>query len=551
MVCFNPIHSYYPLLPTEDYHTKESKRYIKFTLPKYDYALDLPGGTAYFDYETRDKEVVFGDAVGHFKVKTKNISIPKYIDCRLPCGKCLGCLADKSRNYATRAIHEYYANRDQEGCFVTLTFNDDMLNKRDVENPWSVSRTELSGFIKRMRERIYSKYGKTVRIFASGEYGELHLRPHYHMIIYGFNFPDKYETSYRPFGKDIIRYYRSDFLEDLWKPAYDNPSFGFSSIGELTQNSCQYVSRYTAKKLNNLTDKEYKRSNTEKPFLYTPSKEGLGFKYFQKYYKEIYANGYCHWHNGVKAPIPSYYNTLLKKYDPDLFEVYKLDKLKFMFDNLFQENLELSEQRLKVREEVLKLKNDKCIRSYEELSNLHNIYYLNISKRYKKPLKRFKSANFIFDLKIEDARKELVQDDNMYDFIFLDAFTPAKCPALWTVDFFKLLFRHLNADGMILTYSNSAAVRNAFLNAGFFIGKIFNPDMNKFTGTIAVKNKSLIEHELSEYDLGLLKTKAGIFYRDENLAGLNEAIIKRHQIDIEYSNLISSSKFIKDWNKQH
>ena len=178
---------------------------------------------------------------------------------------------------------------------------------------------------------------------------------------------------------------------------------------------------------------------------------------------------------------------------------------------------------------------------------LHNIYYLNISKRYKKPLKRFKSANFIFDLKIEDARKELVQDDNMYDFIFLDAFTPAKCPALWTVDFFKLLFQHLNADGMILTYSNSAAVRNAFLNAGFFIGKIFNPDMNKFTGTIAVKNKSLIEHELSEYDLGLLKTKAGIFYRDENLTDLNEAIITRHKNEVEKSGLISSSKYIKSF----
>ena len=178
---------------------------------------------------------------------------------------------------------------------------------------------------------------------------------------------------------------------------------------------------------------------------------------------------------------------------------------------------------------------------------LHNIYYLNVSKRYKKPLKRFKSANFIFDLKIADARKELVQDDNMYDFIFLDAFTPAKCPALWTVDFFKLLFQHLNADGMILTYSNSAAVRNSFLNAGFFIGKIFNPDMNKFTGTIAVKNKSLIEHELSEYDLGLLKTKAGIFYRDENLTDLNEAIITRHKNEVEKSGLISSSKYIKSF----
>ena len=180
---------------------------------------------------------------------------------------------------------------------------------------------------------------------------------------------------------------------------------------------------------------------------------------------------------------------------------------------------------------------------------LHNIYYLNISKRYKKPFKCLKINDFIFDLKIDDARKELLQDNNMYDFVFLDAFTPAKCPALWTVDFFKLLFNHLNKDGMILTYSNSAAVRNAFLNAGFYVGKIFNPDMNKFTGTVAVKNKSLIEHELSEYDLGLIKTKAGIFYRDENLNGLNEAIINQHKTDVENSDLISSSKFIKTYKQ--
>lgn len=182
---------------------------------------------------------------------------------------------------------------------------------------------------------------------------------------------------------------------------------------------------------------------------------------------------------------------------------------------------------------------------------LHNIYYLNISKRYKSPLEHLKINDFIFDLKIDDARKELLQDNNMYDFVFLDAFTPAKCPALWTVDFFKLLFRHLNKEGMILTYSNSAAVRNAFLNAGFYVGKIFNSDMNKFTGTIAVKNKSLIEYELSEYDLGLLKTKAGIFYRDKNLNELNKAIIEQHKNDVENSDLISSSKYIKAFKFDH
>lgn len=181
---------------------------------------------------------------------------------------------------------------------------------------------------------------------------------------------------------------------------------------------------------------------------------------------------------------------------------------------------------------------------------LHNIYYRYLSNSYKNALKSHILNDFIFDLKIEDARKELLQDNNKYNYIFLDAFTPAKCPALWSVDFFRLLYEHLDDNGMILTYSNSAAIRNAFIHAGFFIGKTYNNSLNKFMGTVAVKNKSLIKHELSEYDLGLLKTKAGIFYRDENLTALNEAIINAHKIEVEKSNLMSSSKYIKS-NKKH
>ena len=180
---------------------------------------------------------------------------------------------------------------------------------------------------------------------------------------------------------------------------------------------------------------------------------------------------------------------------------------------------------------------------------LHNIYYRYISKRQKKALNALKLLDFKFDLKIDDARKILSVDDNIYNFVFLDAFTPAKCPCLWTVDFFKLLYSHLDEDGMILTYSNAANVRSAFLEAGFFVGKIYNDAAGKFMGTVAVKNKSLIKNELSEYDLGLLKTKAGIFYRDENLTGQNEAIIAAHEKEVENSTRISSSKFIKQWKR--
>lgn len=176
---------------------------------------------------------------------------------------------------------------------------------------------------------------------------------------------------------------------------------------------------------------------------------------------------------------------------------------------------------------------------------LHNIYYKYISGCNKMALKALKLMEFNFKLNIDDARQAIKNDNEIYNYIFLDAFTPVKCPCLWTVDFFKLLYSHLDENGMILTYSNSALVRNAFLNAGFHVGKIFSQSADKFTGTVAVKNKDLIKFELSEYDLGLMKTKAGIFYRDENLTLDNEAIIALHEKEVKNSDLISSSKFIK------
>lgn len=184
-------------------------------------------------------------------------------------------------------------------------------------------------------------------------------------------------------------------------------------------------------------------------------------------------------------------------------------------------------------------------------ANLHNIYYRYLSKRYKKRLKRYQLQDIDFKLKNDDARKVLLEDHNLYNLIFLDAFTPSKCPCLWSYEFFKLLNEHLEEDGLILTYSTSASIRAAMVEAGFEIGNIYNERLNRFTGTVAAKNKSHIKYPLSEYDLGLLKTKAGIFYRDENLNSLNEAINEARKIEVEKSNRISSSHYKKDFNQNH
>lgn len=187
------------------------------------------------------------------------------------------------------------------------------------------------------------------------------------------------------------------------------------------------------------------------------------------------------------------------------------------------------------------------IRSY--LANLHNIYYRYLSKRYKRRLKRYQLQDINFRLKNDDARKVLLEDYNLYNLIFLDAFTPSKCPCLWSYEFFKLLNEHLEEDGLILTYSTSASIRAAMVESGLEIGNIYNERLNRFTGTVAAKNKNQIKYPLSEYDLGLLKTKAGIFYRDENLNSLNEAINEARKIEVENSNRISSSHYKKYFNQ--
>ena len=178
---------------------------------------------------------------------------------------------------------------------------------------------------------------------------------------------------------------------------------------------------------------------------------------------------------------------------------------------------------------------------------LHNIYYKYISKSYKKALKYLKINDLSIDFIVDDTRNALKNDLIKYDYVFLDAFTPSKCPCLWTKDFFDLLYKHLSDDGMILTYSNSAAVRNAFMQAGFFVGKIYNKDYDKFIGTIAAKKLEKIKTSLSEYDLGLINSKAGIVYRDENLKLDNFQIKANRAKAVETSNLMSSSKFIKNF----
>ena len=176
---------------------------------------------------------------------------------------------------------------------------------------------------------------------------------------------------------------------------------------------------------------------------------------------------------------------------------------------------------------------------------LHNIYYRYLSKRDKNM--DFKTAQSLFNVSfyIDDARKSIKQLNSTYDCIFLDAFTYTKAPQLWTVEFIAELYNKISPTGVLLTYSNSAQVRNTLLENKFYVGKIYNEKNNKFIGTIASKDRSKIKYPLNNFEMGLCGTKAGIPYHDPNLAFENNDIIELREYEFRHSPLISSSKFMK------
>ena len=149
-----------------------------------------------------------------------------------------------------------------------------------------------------------------------------------------------------------------------------------------------------------------------------------------------------------------------------------------------------------------------------------------------------------------DARKtitEVILSSWQADAIFLDPFSPPKCPQLWTVDFLSMVVQCLSPTGRLATYSSSAAVRTALISTGLKIGSIIGAG-RKSPGTLSsFKYKNLLE--LSSMELEHLKTRAAIPYRDPTLFGSPEEIIQNRQQEQKHSNLEPTSQWRKRWLK--
>lgn len=254
---------------------------------------------------------------------------------KLPCGQCTGCRLEYSRQWAIRCVHE--SQMHDENCFITLTYDGDHL-----PDSRSLELRDFQLFMKRLRKRS----GVRIRFFHCGEYGDQNGRPHYHALLFGYDFADK--VLYKE--RDGVRLYVSALLSELWP-------CGFSSVGDVTFESAAYVARYVLKKVRGQgpfsrvmidgdTGEVFHVANEYATMSRRP---GIGATWFEKWNSDVYPSDFLVL-RGVKMRPAKFYDGQFEKVDPSALERVKVMRKRkgwrFRDNNV--------PERLKVREKVQK-----------------------------------------------------------------------------------------------------------------------------------------------------------------------------------------------------
>ena len=225
----------------------------------------------------------------------------------VPCGVCIGCKLERSRQWAVRCMHE--AQMVGASSFITLTYNDEKLPVGG-----SLLHRDFQLFVKRLRK----KRG-CCRFLMCGEYGERFSRPHYHACLFGVDFPDKVLWKSSP-----RRLYQSRELLDLW-------GLGHVSVGAVTFESAAYVARYALQKVNGgdaVGHYERVDSLTGEIFTVVPEyttmskKPGLGASWYARFRGDIFPSDECVVRGKVCKP-PRYYDKLFDREAPDSAELVR------------------------------------------------------------------------------------------------------------------------------------------------------------------------------------------------------------------------------------
>lgn len=291
----------------------------------------------------------------------------------IPCGQCLGCRLQYSRQWADRCMMELRYH--DSAYFVTLTYSDEYLNgddqigktRRYYPDPetgeakvaLSLQPSDLQLFWKRLRKRFPDD---NIRYYACGEYGDTTKRPHYHAIIFGLHLDDLkvYKTSGL---KDV--YYNSDKLQSVW--SVNGSPIGHVVIGEVTWETCAYVARYVMKKAKGVSADSYAAFNMDPEFVVMSRRPGIGKKYYEEFKNEFLEFGECYIatkSGSVNCKTPRYFKNFLdleyhdefqREKEREILKAKDTQQAKLQMTDLCIEDLrEVEEAALEMRTKALK-----------------------------------------------------------------------------------------------------------------------------------------------------------------------------------------------------
>lgn len=268
---------------------------------------------------------------------------------QLPCGQCIGCRLERSRQWAIRCVHE--SKLHEENCFVTLTYDNE-----HVPSDFSLDKTEHQRFLKKLRKKFADK---KIRYMLCGEYGEQFERPHYHACLFGIDFADKKLYSINNGNK----LYTSETLNKIW-------GLGQCWIGDVTFESAAYVARYICKKVTGKNAEEhYKKTDMrtgeiitiEPEFIRMSLKPGIGKDWMEKWTDDIYPSDEIII-RGKKMKPPRYYDKVFETKEQEKMEKIKNEREKKRREN-WKEN---TTKRLQTRKTVKEAQVKQLKRKYED-----------------------------------------------------------------------------------------------------------------------------------------------------------------------------------------
>lgn len=163
--------------------------------------------------------IIIKNKTNKWQIKTEYIEVA--------CRQCLQCKQQRANEWAVLCWHEL--KNHKQSMFLTLTYEN---------SPTTLQKKDLQDFFKRLRKYLTSKVDKNIKIkyFACGEYGEKRMRPHYHIIIFGYSFNDVWEETSSPKGYKI---FQSPTLNKIWGK-------GRTTVQSVSFNSIAYCALYSS-----------------------------------------------------------------------------------------------------------------------------------------------------------------------------------------------------------------------------------------------------------------------------------------------------------------